>query len=89
MAFVVLVFLKRPRLNWTYWPTNRGAVPTESRDRDNTDPRLRGGEGGERRGEDTREESRGEKRCRRREAKTRRKRRQEGEKEAEEERKEV
>lgn len=55
LAFVVLDFLKRPRLNWTYWPTNRGAVPTESRERDNTDPRLRGGEGGdkgERRGGD-------------------------------------
>lgn len=53
-AFVVLVFLKRPWLNWTYWPTNRGSVPTESRDRDNIDPRLRGGQrggGGEREGE--------------------------------------
>lgn len=48
LAFVVLVFLKRPRLNWTYWPTNTGAVPTESRDPDNTDPRPRGGEEGER-----------------------------------------
>lgn len=50
-AFVLLVFLKGPWLNWTYWPTNRGSVPTESRDRDNIDPRLRGGRrggGGER-----------------------------------------
>lgn len=46
-AFVALDFLKRPWLNWTYWPTNRGSVPTESRDRDNIDPRLRGGVGGE------------------------------------------
>lgn len=51
-AFVALDFLKRPWLNWTYWPTNRGSVPTESRDRDNIDPRLRwgggaGGDGGE------------------------------------------
>lgn len=61
MAFVVLVFLKRPRLNWTYWPTNRGAVPTERREGDNTDPRLRGGGG--RRGEsrEEREKERGNK----------------------------
>lgn len=45
-AFVLLVFLKGPWLNWTYWPTNRGSVPTESRDPDNIDPRLRGGRRG-------------------------------------------
>lgn len=39
LAFVVLVPVKGPRLNWTYWPTNRGSVPTERPGPDNVDPR--------------------------------------------------
>lgn len=58
LAFMVLVFLKRAALNWTYWPTNsfgerswaaelfphRSNYREVTKYRDNTHLLLRGGE---------------------------------------------